>query len=548
MFFVFCAGFCAAADSSVTTVQGLPAVFGGNTYGQCNVPVGIYGVKSIAVGNHTLAVKDDGTVLAWGRNVAGECNVPPGLTNVIAVATGAEHSLALKSDGTVVAWGGNGSGECNVPTDLNGVTAIAAGYSYYYGGDVLSHGYSVALKSDGTVAAWGSNVTGQCDIPLGLNGVIAIATSGPIVAALKSDGTVVQWGFPGDNYYWVPRPSEINGVIGIAVGNLHVVALKSDGTVVAWGRNEDGQCNVPPDLNGVVQVAAGGKYTLALKNDGSIVSWGINDMGQLNVPSGLQGISSIAAGFHVSAVLHSGTLPTARFICSEVVGFVGLPLAFDATFSTDPENQIVSYQWDFGDGSPAGTEKIMSKIYNAEGTYSVTLTVRDADGLTHSLTREIVVLPKTDVGLFNGFIVYKVRWDRTSENKDTLSLTANVNVGDSTVGSGTPVALEIAGERFEGVLNSKLQFSNAQSKWQVKANSRGQSFGETRVKLTIKKASLGLGFNIAGAVVGPDPHDIVSLDIPVHLEIAGKIFEVPIASDFKFSDSGKKANGTGEGP
>ena len=38
--------------------------------------------------------------------------------------------MALKSDGTVVAWGGNGSGESTVPANLTGVIAIAAGYRY----------------------------------------------------------------------------------------------------------------------------------------------------------------------------------------------------------------------------------------------------------------------------------------------------------------------------------------------------------------------------------------------------------------------------------
>jgi hypothetical protein len=51
-----------------------------------------------------------GTVVAWGGNAFGESNVPAGLTNVVQVGGGENFSLALKSDGTVVAWGVNGSG------------------------------------------------------------------------------------------------------------------------------------------------------------------------------------------------------------------------------------------------------------------------------------------------------------------------------------------------------------------------------------------------------------------------------------------------------
>ena len=75
---------------------------------------------------HSLALKNDGTVVAWGSNNYGQTNVPAGLTGVIAVAAGHRHSLALKSNGTVVVWGDNSQGQTNVPAGLAGVTAIAA--------------------------------------------------------------------------------------------------------------------------------------------------------------------------------------------------------------------------------------------------------------------------------------------------------------------------------------------------------------------------------------------------------------------------------------
>src|SRR5688500_7373769 len=56
--------------------------------------------------DHSLAIKTNGTVIAWGNNFQGPCNVPPGLSNVIAVAAGGGgHSLALQSSGLVVGWG-----------------------------------------------------------------------------------------------------------------------------------------------------------------------------------------------------------------------------------------------------------------------------------------------------------------------------------------------------------------------------------------------------------------------------------------------------------
>ncbi len=70
-------------------------------------------------------------VVAWGNVEVPEAyNVPDGLTGVVAIAAGGWHSLALKQDGTVVAWGENNQGECDVPSDLSGVVAIAAGYDH----------------------------------------------------------------------------------------------------------------------------------------------------------------------------------------------------------------------------------------------------------------------------------------------------------------------------------------------------------------------------------------------------------------------------------
>jgi hypothetical protein len=79
---------------------------------------------------HTLALKRNGTVLAWGDNLGGQCNVPDGLSNVVAIAAGFKHSLALKSDGTVVAWGTNLYGLNKVPSGLSNVVAISASEEY----------------------------------------------------------------------------------------------------------------------------------------------------------------------------------------------------------------------------------------------------------------------------------------------------------------------------------------------------------------------------------------------------------------------------------
>lgn len=253
------------------------------------------------------------------------------------------------------------------------------------------------------------------------------------------------------------------------------------------------------------------------------------------------------AGASASVTIQVSKAPIVRVQTSDVVGFGGLPFTFDASTSTDPENAIASYDWDFGDGTPHGAGQVISKVYDLPGTYTVTLTITDSAGVSSSLQRIIEVLPGNEVGLFNGFMKYKVSWNRSVENKDSLSFEASVNVGDDVVGNGTAVALEIAGQRFTGTLDRKLRdTSDADQKWQVKAGIRKQPSGSVSLKVTIKKASLGLGFNQAGATAGADPHDLVSVSIPVHLEIGGHSFEMLVPTDFKFSGGGTRAKGDGE--
>jgi len=76
---------------------------------------------------NSMALRSDGTVVAWGDNWQGQTNVPPGLSNVVRIAAGEYHSMALKSDGTVVVWGDNWAGQTNIPSGLTNVIAIAAG-------------------------------------------------------------------------------------------------------------------------------------------------------------------------------------------------------------------------------------------------------------------------------------------------------------------------------------------------------------------------------------------------------------------------------------
>ena len=77
------------------------------------------------------------------------------------------------------------------------------------------------------------------------------------------------------------------------------------------------------------------------------------------------------------------TKPTANAGQDQTVN-VGATVTFDGGGSTDNVG-IVSYEWDFGDGT-TGTGATTSHTYTNPGTYTVTLTVKDAAGNTDSIT------------------------------------------------------------------------------------------------------------------------------------------------------------------
>lgn len=69
---------------------------------------------------------------------------------------------------------------------------------------------------------------------------------------------------------------------------------------------------------------------------------------------------------------------------------VGTTVTFNASASQDPDGTIVSYFWDFGDGSN-GTGVTTTHAYTELGTYIVTLTVRDAAGNSDTDTMTVTV-------------------------------------------------------------------------------------------------------------------------------------------------------------
>jgi alpha-tubulin suppressor-like RCC1 family protein len=347
-------------------------------------------LTNITLVTPNMALKADGTLIAWGNNSFGQCNIPSGLTKVVAIAEGYAHRLALKNNGTVVAWGAgtNNSGDSwtysygqsMVPAGLTNVVAIAAGWRH-----------SLALRADGSLIGWGFNYYGQTNIPSGLSNVVAIAVGleADFNLALRADGTVVAWGY---NYMGETNvPVGLTNVIAISAGDDHSLALRSDGTVVAWGSNGYGQTNVPSGLTNVTAVASGWAHSLALKADGTVIAWGCNLYGQTNVPWGLTNVTSIAAGDTQSLAIYDGSpvllsLPQDWFTYSMTYGISGFSVIATGT-------PLLTYQWQLNGTNISGATN--QSVYfdglntTDSGTYQVV--VRNSYGRLTSPGATLIV-------------------------------------------------------------------------------------------------------------------------------------------------------------
>jgi PKD repeat protein len=97
-----------------------------------------------------------------------------------------------------------------------------------------------------------------------------------------------------------------------------------------------------------------------------------------------------------SLTVTQGLQPTAQFVFSPTNPRVGQNLNFNASASRPPAGgSIVSYTWDFGDGTPRVTtgSPVQSHTFTLAATYTVTLVVTDNAGKTASVSLTVQIAP-----------------------------------------------------------------------------------------------------------------------------------------------------------
>jgi KaiC/GvpD/RAD55 family RecA-like ATPase/PKD repeat protein len=119
--------------------------------------------------------------------------------------------------------------------------------------------------------------------------------------------------------------------------------------------------------------------------------------------------------------------PKASFTYSPETLRVNETVTFNASTSYDPDGNIVSYIWDYGDGFNE-TGMIVKHAYTMEGNYTVTLTVTDDDGFTDSYSKLLKITS------------YPVAAFTYSPSSPLVNHTVTFNASSSTPDGGTIVS------------------------------------------------------------------------------------------------------------
>jgi PKD repeat protein len=85
-------------------------------------------------------------------------------------------------------------------------------------------------------------------------------------------------------------------------------------------------------------------------------------------------------------VYRSNRPPTVHVTASVVEGPPPLAVSFDASATTDPDGDAMTFAWSFGDGSTGATGTTASHTFTTTGRFPVTVTVTDArGGISHAV-------------------------------------------------------------------------------------------------------------------------------------------------------------------
>jgi alpha-tubulin suppressor-like RCC1 family protein len=271
------------------------------------------------LGEHALAAKPDGSLWAWGSNTYGQLGKGDFFTREPAdwsparigtentwmrVATGGQHSLAIKTDGSLWVWGWNSDGELGLGDTTDRPVPTRLGSALWQKVDA-GLGFSAGIQTDGSSWAWGYGGLGttgsgttvtQLTPYLVMPGKTFTDVRCGLLSLWATDATGQIWEWGCNSQELLGNGSTVNQLVPIAspfttalwrqisLGYSTSAGVRTDGTLWTWGMG----IGVTPQRFGTGttwnDVVAGEGHDLALA-DGQLWAWGDNTFGQLGIGS-----------------------------------------------------------------------------------------------------------------------------------------------------------------------------------------------------------------------------------------------------------------------
>jgi alpha-tubulin suppressor-like RCC1 family protein len=236
----------------------------------------------------SVGIRIDGTLWTWGDNRRGQLGLGYASDDSIIVPTqvgtdtdwkeifaGGNHTLAIRDDGSLWTWGENGSGELGLgDSGINSFRAVPTQVGMHTDWTYIAAGLfsSAGIREDGTLWAWGTNRDGN------LGQGFFTPESSPVDTPIQV-GNFTDW-------------------TSVAVGDGHALGTRADGSLWSWGSNKwqlgalglgeigEGIAIAPAQIGAYTDwafVSVGWYHSLALRADGSLSVWGANWSGQLGI-------------------------------------------------------------------------------------------------------------------------------------------------------------------------------------------------------------------------------------------------------------------------
>ncbi|MEN9574272.1 MAG: Hemolysin, plasmid [Verrucomicrobiota bacterium] len=435
------------------------------------VPLQVAGLSNVikvdAGFSWNAVLKADGTVWMWGVNNLGQMGqgatgspitAPtqvPGLTDVVDIVAAGQHTLALKSDGTLWSWGNNSNGELgrgNVGTadaTPGQVTALGSSVAKLFPAVSVTH---FVQKTDGTIWAWGAGYHGNFGngqqgfgqltvvtpfkvTALGTNEVLTIGAGQTTTFAVMNDGTVKGFGGnynghelglgSGSSAQTTPvTVPGLSNIVAVAPG-WGGVALDASGRVFAWSQSGTTSTYSTPTLvtglTNITAISSGQNFFYALGNSTTALM-GI----AANEDSGPQTVTTLVTSISAGPANESSQTVTftvsnnnnALFSTQPAISTVGT-LTYTLAANASGSATMTVYAQDDGGTADGGVDT------SAAQTFTITVTaLNDAPTITFS-TNLVAVLE--DSGAYSGALATITTGPANESSQSITGVTVNNN-------------------------------------------------------------------------------------------------------------------------